>query len=245
MKSCRRSSAARRSRRLLRRSPASGIGPSSGTFRMPHLSSLYGLRRSTRSRKSSSCASSSSVRSQRRCCSGSALARRRRLRHLLAAGNAPAASAADLLRLFALAALALLDLRRAPLELPDLQRQQHRVVALQARLPRQAVRSSAVLVRRPRRRRATRAAGRSPEISACGRRAAGWPDARRAAAIHRLENGLLLVRRQVLEDLDLLGARRLGRGARASQTRPKAGTQRHRPARERRLEKFGLTIRVA
>jgi hypothetical protein len=146
--------------------------------------------------------------------------------------------------LLSLLALTLLDLRRESLQLPDFQGQQDGIVALQPRHARDAA-SETVLVRL---------------LLALICRGA-WPDrfgkpqgtirarpirgTRSAAAVHGIKNRLLLLRREVLEDLDLVGARHLGHRV----LKPEAGRTQaqaaHASQEKMRLEKLDLTIGFA
>ena len=153
-------------------------------------------------------------------------------------------SASCLPALFALPPLALLDLRRQPLELPDLQRQQDGVVALEARL---AGHAADQVAPRPHRRRPrqTRAAGPFREISAGGRRADGWWRA------GRVRRGSATRESPAADPAAGSGrsrsARRSAPGLRRGASQPAREQARNgtRQPENRRLEKFDLTIRIA
>ena len=210
-------------------SPASGIGPSSGTLRMPHLSSLYGFRRSTRSRKSSSRLISSGVRCRRACSPA-----------LASAGTAPPAAAGrpgtagcigNPLVLLAIAPLAALrpparaartagsPATATPCRFPF-----SRVLLGHARV----VRHLLARLHRSRRVRGCTVSGNSSWRSARGRRPVALSFA--AAATERFEDGLLLLRRA---DSGRFRSARRSESARAragTEVPQQLGTRRYTPA---------------
>ena len=104
-----------------------------------------------------------------------------------------------------LSPFALLELGRAPLEVPDLQRQQQRVFAFESRFLGDC-RFGVELIVESARAHHFRELDRAVGLDLPATHTAAVPP-------HGLQNGLLLIRRQILEYLDLIGCRGLSLSA--------------------------------